>query len=542
MADQAFSRGPSIKFDYGEYWVRDLHFHVPVSDPEFWQSESVYEKLVQTLGFLTDDRYHFHFYKRKKSKPTSGFLFDKEVVNDSYDEVIMFSGGLDSLAGAIQEVLVSQRPVVLVSHCSNPKTVSYQRELAEKLQQRALRNKKPLHLAVSINKQKHLSRESTQRSRSFLFNAIGITVASAFNRSKLRFYENGVTSMNLPLSHQVIAGRASRTTHPKVFHGLAQLASIILNKDFVIENPFLWKTKAEVIQSIHSAGQGDLIRIARSCAHTREHSNQYPHCGRCSQCVDRHLSMLATGLEASLDPPSGYRVDVIREPRLDADRILIEGYINSARNIQRMAGVNEFIQYYPQVLDAARYTGWSASQAVREIFDLLTRHSHGVVRALERAFTQNAREFAQGNVQEGSLLALALTASIQHPSDWGRIVSNPSPLPEDSNPVRSDVSLRSPLRLAEDQLGFSYRGRLLEFGNNNPFRFLICLNDHFNRFMSYSVISNFVWGNDFQSGINLHRLAYQVRKKFESEKVNDLKIDGSQTERYRLGPNEDMAV
>ena len=39
----------------------------------------------------------------------------------------------------------------------------------------------------------------------------------------LRFYENGVVSMNLPMSAQVVGTRATRTTHPRVLAGFEQL-------------------------------------------------------------------------------------------------------------------------------------------------------------------------------------------------------------------------------------------------------------------------------------------------------------------------------
>jgi hypothetical protein len=83
----------------------------------------------------------------------------------------------------------------------------------------------PLHVNVRVNKDKDLGKEYTQRTRSFLFAALGFTVARMVGTSNLRFYENGVVSLNLPVCAQVIGGRATRTTHPRVLVEMAELFS-----------------------------------------------------------------------------------------------------------------------------------------------------------------------------------------------------------------------------------------------------------------------------------------------------------------------------
>ena len=34
--------------------------------------------------------------------------------------------------------------------------------------------------------------------------------------NRVHFYENGIISLNLPVCAQVVGGRATRTTHPRV--------------------------------------------------------------------------------------------------------------------------------------------------------------------------------------------------------------------------------------------------------------------------------------------------------------------------------------
>ena len=74
-----------------------------------------------------------------------------------------------------------------------------------------------MHVPVLVTRRESLRvQEYTQRSRSFLYAALACTVARLFANSKVRFFENGVVSINLPISEQVVGARATRTTHPLV--------------------------------------------------------------------------------------------------------------------------------------------------------------------------------------------------------------------------------------------------------------------------------------------------------------------------------------
>jgi hypothetical protein len=61
-----------------------------------------------------------------------------------------------------------------------------------------------LHVPVLVTRQDALRvQEYTQRSRSFLYAALACVVARLFGRNRFRFFENGVVSINLPISEQV---------------------------------------------------------------------------------------------------------------------------------------------------------------------------------------------------------------------------------------------------------------------------------------------------------------------------------------------------
>ncbi len=80
-----------------------------------------------------------------------------------------------------------------------------------------------IRVPVWVNTAETLGREPTQRTRSFLFSALGTLVAQSVRANGLRFDENGVVSLNLPIAQEALRSRASRTTHPLALHLLSSL-------------------------------------------------------------------------------------------------------------------------------------------------------------------------------------------------------------------------------------------------------------------------------------------------------------------------------
>jgi hypothetical protein len=128
-ADQAVTRGGPTSQDYGAGWRRRFEFHIPVRLPDLWSSKPVRNALCETLGFLSDDEYEFSFRRLRKEQPATGYLDFSQDVDAGFqaDEVMLFSGGLDSLGGAVHELLQQKRSVALVSHRSSGKIDDKQR-------------------------------------------------------------------------------------------------------------------------------------------------------------------------------------------------------------------------------------------------------------------------------------------------------------------------------------------------------------------------------------------------------------------------------
>ena len=116
----------------------------------------------------------------------------------------MFSGGLDSLAGAI-ESSENGKSLVLVSHRPVTTLDSRQKKLYDQL--RKTISTPTVRIPVWVNKDKKLGREHTQRTRSFLFAALGTAVAESVRAEGIRFFENGIVSINLPVADEVLRAR-----------------------------------------------------------------------------------------------------------------------------------------------------------------------------------------------------------------------------------------------------------------------------------------------------------------------------------------------
>ena len=408
-ADQNIRRGALDVQTLGENWRRRMHFHIPVRKPAMWNKAEVKKTLQDTLGFLSDDFYEFTFTAATNAPPLQKYFdFDTGTApRQRPEQVMMFSGGLDSLAGAIEEIVAKKKKVVLVNHQSTPKFKRKYDELLRGLMTKA-GDIKPIHLRVEINKEKALGKEYTQRARSFLFASLGATVAMMMGLRKLCFYENGVVSLNLPVCAQVVGGRATRTTHPRVLAGLQELLSLLAEEKFTVENPFLWLTKGEVVKKILDNDCSELITPSRSCAHTWETTNEHTHCGVCSQCIDRRFGVLAAKADG-FDPIAHYKLDVFTQSRpKNEDKIMGAAYLEKAIQCKSLTDVAEFITNNPEVTRVLRYVEGKPASAAERVLSLHKRHAKEVTDALQIMIHRNSQAIMERTLPPDSLLRTAI--------------------------------------------------------------------------------------------------------------------------------------
>jgi 7-cyano-7-deazaguanine synthase in queuosine biosynthesis len=525
VADQCVRRGGKRSFDYGKGWFRRFRFEVPVRRPDVWGRTEVSAALVDALQVLSDDHFEFGFGRLGDPPPVDRYLYDDIDWGEpsQYQEVVLFSGGQDSLAGAVQEILQGQRKIMLVSHRPNNKVYGRQqnlvRLLAKRLPDAGLH---PWHVAVRVSKHKHFGAEFTLRTRSFLFAAVAAAVAGSLGLRGIRFFENGVVSMNLPVSPQVIGARASRTTHPQVLRAYEKLFSLLFDGPFRVDNPFVWKTRAEILREAKAAKHADLFAQTVSCVHTKEATRRHPHCGRCSQCVDRRLGALAADLDDSEDPPDGYACDVLTGPREGNDLTLLERYYGSALEVDRMRDPAEFLAAYGEAGRMLAHVGLPAAEAAERVFALHKRHAEGICGVLARAVKDVSDVVVRRQQPANCLLSIAL----------GRTI--PARRATTNGPPNGTPEPRAALEFPEGTFEVRVRGKSCFLGNTLEYRFLERLASSLGRFVAVSTLYEEVWG-DSQTGKNaVQRVCTNLRRQFRNAGIAELRIDGKQVGHYRL--------
>jgi 7-cyano-7-deazaguanine synthase in queuosine biosynthesis len=472
-ADQATTRGGPVRIDYGEAWFRDFRFEVPVRRRDFWASGEVQDDLSRTLHDLSGDNFEFEFSAHPRpSKTPSYFEWGKDEATDVND-VLLFSGGLDSLGGAIQEILCQKQKVVLISHRANPKIDARQRRLVTEIASRsAERRLAPVHVPVWVNKAKELNKEYTQRTRSFLFASIAAVVSRLFGLQRIRFFENGITSLNLPISPQVLSTRASRTTHPKPLAGMCSLLSRVFPDGFGIENPFFWKTKTQILKEIKEAGNSELGASTVSCAHTWEMTNENPHCGKCSQCLERRLVALAAGYGDKEDPSQLYKFNVFEGSLQGLDRILFESYVEVLNRIQRIDNAVRFCVEFPETSRAINFIEGKADATAEAIFKLYKRHADEVGEALDAQGRAAFPRLRRGELPADCLLSIAAAGL--------RRVASTSPIP-------GADQQNGPLVVDQATFKITWQGRgPLEIGNRKEFHLLSFLASSRDQYISHT--------------------------------------------------------
>lgn len=261
-------------------WTRQIALNIEVAEPEPWMAVS--EKIAATLRFLTGDIWQIRFSPGGARPPEFDSAFSDR------DCACLFSGGLDSLIGAADLVANGRRPL-LVSQAS-PKEGPAQKYLAGQIGLEAHR------FEGKVIEKFTPPYEPSSRARSILFIAYGVLAAEALpgqsgSLAELIVPENGLISINPPLTRRRVGSFSTRTTHPHFVHSLQDvLHEVGLAVQLV--NPYRFKTKGEMLAECRNAGVKNLAKSSYSCGKGKR-LNQ--HCGRCVPCLIRRASFQHAG-------------------------------------------------------------------------------------------------------------------------------------------------------------------------------------------------------------------------------------------------------
>lgn len=292
-ADTRISR----TIDSQDGWTREIRLIVPVSEPERWTRAAPI--FIRMLNFLTGDKWNLLFRARPRSMTTLSPSHSMSLIEPPFNAVALFSGGLDSLVGAIDSIENGLNPL-FISHAGEGATSDAQFAIFNALKEHYPDKRfERLRLWMSFPDGfiASSSGENTTRGRSFLFFALGIFAASSLGRQfSLKVPENGLIALNVPLDSLRLGALSTRTTHPFYIARWNEVLSI-LGVNGVIENPYWNKTKGEMLSECSNTTLlNELLPSSLSCSSPtkgRWLGLGTQHCGYCLPCIIRRSAILA---------------------------------------------------------------------------------------------------------------------------------------------------------------------------------------------------------------------------------------------------------
>lgn len=308
-------------------WARELSLQVPVWDPDVWNGAA--SDFDDILSFLTNDRWSIAFYRARTPKGESQIQPPQAAIYS------LLSGGADSLCGAIR-LLSEVDDACFISHADSSRVGNSQNVVVSALEilvgDSVCRWSCWLgRSSEQIGSEEPFGKESTSRSRSLLFVALGLA-ASSGNEAVLWIPENAYASLNPPLAAERLGALSTRTTHPWYLWRLRQTLQNVGAHHSVV-NPFWGLTKGEMFKEVALQIGSPVASSMLSESHSCSRSSLYfsgvkgvAQCGLCFGCLVRRAAFNTAGLQdqtdyliQDLDAPigsgngwltPGYRVDL----------------------------------------------------------------------------------------------------------------------------------------------------------------------------------------------------------------------------------------
>jgi hypothetical protein len=310
LADRTAPRNP-----YGNngpaFWRRRIHIAIAVSDPALWQS--VTDSLIHALEFLTEDDWTFEFNGQRAAFAAESQEHFREMRGPRIGWTSLYSGGLDSVAGALRWLRSVAGIGLLVSGQTHPRISASQQAQVAEMRDHFPQRIEHVGIDYGVPDKHGLSGfESSQRTRAFIHTALGSLAALMTENKKLFLFENGFGALNLPCDSAQIGSQNSRGTHPIFLQRMAAFVRAVFDCPFVIANPFTFSTKAQMLAASGMDEFASLFRKSFSCDRFPNYHHNTPQCGCCASCLVRRLAFHGSGIA---DDVAAYTQDVLRPHR-----------------------------------------------------------------------------------------------------------------------------------------------------------------------------------------------------------------------------------
>ncbi len=347
----------------------NIDLTIAVEQPDRWNALAT--SLADLLNWMSSDCWKLRFIKASPPPGQQQPLLPDDVAPGS--KVVLFSGGLDSVLGVFLSRVRHSEPLVAVSVRGNP--------VRARAQQVAMDALTAGEFHVPWVRYRHALRggravDESQRTRAFVFLAVGAAVASVLELDTVVSYETGVGVINPPFTEAQVGSDNTRAMHPGTLLAMETLVERALDRQIRIDLPLFFLTKGEVCRDAGS----DAVRLATaamSCDEgERGKSDPTVHCGLCTSCLFRRVALHhAVG---DKDPTTYRDVETRRHGRFEIDALELQ----ALRMREAAATWTGLLAVDPSLRLVGDYwvqRGMSPSDAEAELCDLFQRYTDEVV-------------------------------------------------------------------------------------------------------------------------------------------------------------------
>jgi Queuosine biosynthesis protein QueC len=265
---------------------------LPVRHLELLSATPFQDKFSGLLEWATGKRWLFDFCKRLDP----GRRIEQPLLSSSdphVGEVTLWSGGLDALAGLYTRLKANPEEFFMLFGTGSSDNSFDRQEQVFKALQHSFPNRLNLcQVPIRFSESSLHRKNKISRARGVVFTLLGSACAYLMGQKVLNLYENGVGAINLPYRKSAIGLDHSRSVHPLTLLKVSDTISELLGKEFKVQNPFLFWTKAEMCKALSEDGRVDLPQLTKLC--DSPHRQKPVQCGYCSSCILRKQALAAS--------------------------------------------------------------------------------------------------------------------------------------------------------------------------------------------------------------------------------------------------------
>jgi 7-cyano-7-deazaguanine synthase in queuosine biosynthesis len=312
---------------------------------------SIVDKLASLFYILSDMKVKFRVISTRTRSH-----WQRLDEHSSYEKIIPFSGGLDSLCGALK--LCKSYKVILAHSVTNQ--VIFNRVL--ELSSQASLQRSILYCCDARTKS---TTGGISETRGFLFLSFAYAVAASLGLRSLVFCENGSQMLDVMLGSLIYPNKqATKNTNLIYVNRIEEIFSDFDDERFRIESPFKDMTKAEILIPFKNIIRFDKVF---SCFSTRGRTAM---CGICYNCFIRRVSLLAIDVN---EKGSSYEANPFR---FDSEMSKKQGYMET------MDIIFHLVRFYHKILMndpvAMNEIRMSARDYFTDPMDLATRFAKDI--------------------------------------------------------------------------------------------------------------------------------------------------------------------